>query len=349
VTVPSGSRTHRTTGAVRLAARCHRRPASDRSRIVDDAHDFYGRNYWFDHQTQDLGFPPITARARADLPERCLHWLRALLTHTLPPGRILELGAAHGGFVALLRQAGFDAVGLELSPAIVELARCTFAVPMLCGRVEEQTIVPGSLDVIALFDVLEHLPDPVGTMRHCVSLLKPDGFLLVQTPLVPSGATHEDLVTRQDPFLGMLKSAEHLYLFTDDGVREFFRRIGVPELAFAPAIFAHYDMFFAASESPLVTHTDAEVTAALQSPGQRLALALLDLQTRLLELRVQHDGLVGHLEEVNRDRDARLAAIHVLDARLRALEAERMARHPRDWRGAPRQILVRWLSALVRR
>ena len=47
---------------------------------------------------------------------------------------------------------------------------------MLLGPVEDQQIEPGSLDVIALMDVFEHLPDPVSTMRHCLRLLRPDGI-----------------------------------------------------------------------------------------------------------------------------------------------------------------------------
>src|SRR6185503_8503899 len=77
--------------------------------VRDDDQDFYGREYWLSHQRQDLGLPDIYARARSDLPERGLYWLRTLLSYKLPPARVLELGSSHGGFVALLRWAGFDA------------------------------------------------------------------------------------------------------------------------------------------------------------------------------------------------------------------------------------------------
>ena len=88
----------------------------DVTHVVDDAHDFYGKNYWFTHQEGDLGLPNIITRARIDLPERCLYWLRTLLKYKLPPAKVLELGSAHGGFVALLQWAGFEAMGSEVSP-----------------------------------------------------------------------------------------------------------------------------------------------------------------------------------------------------------------------------------------
>src|SRR5581483_10733380 len=145
-------------------------PREDVTAVGADEAGLYGKDYWFNHQEQDVGFPNITQRSRADLPERCVHWLRAVLKYKLPPARTLELGAAHGGFVAMLRLAGFDSTGLELSPWIAEYARRTFDVPTLQGPVERQPLAPGSLDLIAMMDVIEHLRDPVGTLSACVRL-----------------------------------------------------------------------------------------------------------------------------------------------------------------------------------
>lgn len=294
-------------------------PQHNIARVGDDSKDFYGRDYWFGHQSRDLGHPDIVQRARTDLPERCAHWMRALLRHKLPPGKALEVGAAHGGFVALMRQAGFDAAGLELSPSIVTLARSTFGVPMWQGLVEDCEIPPGSLDVIALFDVLEHLQQPLQTMRHCLELLGPEGLLMIQTPRVPPEVSYEDLTRREDPFLAQFKKEEHLFLFTEDGVRELFRRLEAPELDFLPAIFSHYDMFLAVSRRPLVTHSDAEIAAALRSSEQRVVLALLDLYQ-------QYQDAARHLSFAARDAEERLQLIRTLEAQLRESEADRAER-----------------------
>src|SRR5262249_48778528 len=52
--------------------------------VGEENRDFYGREYWFSHQEADLGQPNIVVRARADLPTRCLYWLRAVLKYKLP-------------------------------------------------------------------------------------------------------------------------------------------------------------------------------------------------------------------------------------------------------------------------
>jgi 2-polyprenyl-3-methyl-5-hydroxy-6-metoxy-1,4-benzoquinol methylase len=285
-----------------------RMPGGDVTDVGADEAGLYGKEYWFDHQENDVGFPNITQRSRADLPERCVHWLRAVLKHKLPPARTLELGAAHGGFVAMLRLAGFDATGLELSPWIAGHARHTFGVPMLQGPVEKQDVAPGSLDLLAAMDVIEHLPDPVGTLRACVSLLKPDGVLMLQTPQYVEGKTIDRLRAEGATFVQHLRPQEHLHLFSQTSARELMRRAGVPHVVFEPAVFAQYDQFFVASRQPLPTNDEAAARAALQStPGGRLAGAILDL--------------ADQRDYYHRECEARLRVIEVLDAEVKRLQA----------------------------
>ncbi len=237
------------------------------AKVTADARDFYGHDYWYSYQEKTLGFPNIEQRAKTDLSDRCPQWLNTLLKYRRPPARVLEIGCAHGGFVALLRKAGFDAMGLELSPSIVQFARDTFHVPVLCGPVEEQNLEPGSFDVIVMMDVLEHFPDPVKTLRHCLDLLKPDGLFLIQTPELPEEKNYETLLTGMSPFLAQLKSKEHLYLFSPSSVRNFFNQTGIPHLIFEPAVFAHYDMSFVASRKPIFAiHKELKCVAVDLTP-----------------------------------------------------------------------------------
>lgn len=294
-------------------------PGANITRVTDDGQDFYGREYWFSLQ-DDLGFPNIKVRSRTDLPERCLYWLRTVLKYKLPPGRVLELGSGHGGFVAMLNWVGFDATGLELSPWVVESAKDTFGVPMLLGPVEDQQIEPGSLDLIALMDVLEHLPDPVGTMSHCLNLLKPDGILAIQTPCLPEGKTYEDLVAQDDPFIKMLIEQNHLYLFSQRSISEFFQRLGAKHLTFELAIFAHYDMFLVVSRTPLTVYSPPDIESALgATPGGRLVQAALDLDGQFHESKRRY-------AELEADRAAKDETIARLIDELEAVRADRAAK-----------------------
>jgi SAM-dependent methyltransferase len=285
-----------------------RMPPGDVTSVDAGEAGLYGKEYWFSYQEKDVGYPNIVARARTDLPERCVHWLRTLLTYKPPPARTLELGAAHGGFVALLGLAGYESGGLELSPWIAQFARNTFRVPMMQGPVERQLIEPATLDALILMDVAEHLPDPLATLSHCLRLLTRDGVMLVQTPAVPEGKSFEQMQADADPFLHQLKPDEHLYLFSRRAARELLERIGCRDVRFEPAIFAQYDQFLIASAGTLTQHTPAEVRAALEAtPGGRLAGALLDAAE-------QRDYFAGECA-------ARLKVIEALDAEVKRLGA----------------------------
>lgn len=256
------------------------------SLLVDDERGFYGRQYYESYVTGQLGLPSIIERARTDLEERCIHWLRTLVKYKLPPSRIVELGSSHGGFVVLMCWAGFEATGLELSPWLVELARRTFDVPMLLGPIERQTIEPQSLDAVVLMDVLEHLPDPAGTIRHCLGLLRPDGIVVIQTPEYLAGKTFAEMRAEDDLFLQHLHGPEHLYLFSRKSVRELLDRLGSGHVQFEQAIFSAYDMFLVASQAPLSVLPKEEMRATLSAAASsRLTLALLGVDERLAEFR----------------------------------------------------------------
>jgi SAM-dependent methyltransferase len=212
----------------------------------------------------------------------------------------------------LMKMAGFDAMGVELSPWIAEYAAKTFDVPVHCGTLADLDIAPHSLDCVILMDVLEHLLDPKATMGAVAEVLKPDGIVVIQTPCY-----------RDDgPNWEMLIDQEHLFLFTEDGLHRLLSEVGLPHVVLRPQLFPH-DMFLIACRSPLteVSQETAEVPT-LQTPTGRALLAMLDLQARLTTSREDWRQRLSALEA---DRVARLRVIEEQGGRLSALEAERNA------------------------
>ena len=246
--------------------------------VSQDEGELYSKDYWLKRQSERYGLPPLDKRARLDLPERCAYWLKLLLKRRLPPAKVLEIGCAHGGYVALMRWAGYDASGTEMSPWIVQFAKDTFGVPAQAGRIEELALTPHSLDVIVLNDVIEHLPDPAGTLTHCASLLKPDGFFVIQTPEYKEHLSYADIVDQKDIFLTHMegKNEEHLYLFSRRSTQQLWNRLGFPVVAFENPIFP-YDLFYTVSRSSLPEHSPEIIADALMAqPVGRLVLALMD-------------------------------------------------------------------------
>ena len=294
-------------------------PGREITRVEDEEEDFYGRRYWFEYQERELGNPDITVRARADLPERCVYWLRTVLGYRLPPGRAVDVGSGHGALVLLLARAGFEATGLELSPWVVDFAHRTFGVPVLRGSLEEQLLEPRSVDVVTMMDVLEHLAEPLATVSSALTALREDGLLVIQTPAVPPNLSWEAMVAADHPFLPLMRERGHLFLFGEAALRRLLARLGVDYVNFEPACFEAYDMFVVASRRPLTPTAPAALAATLAvTPESRLVQALLDLDDRRRDLQARYT-------EVERDRVARLAALQTQGAELKAAEGERNA------------------------
>ncbi len=252
-------------------------PAGDITRVRDDERDFYGRQYWFEHQA-GLHQDNLEQRSQRDVHERCLHWLRALLRYCQPPARALEVGSAHGGFVHLLQQAGYEATGLELSPWVVAFAQRTFDIPMLLGPLEDQDLEPGTFDLLIAMDVLEHLPDPRVTIGRAAGLLGSEGVLMIQTPCRPAERGHDELVAHRHRFLEMLLPDEHLYLYTEQALRTLLARHGLTHSRFEPAMFDHYDMMVFASRRELKPRSPSSALASLvEGPQSRNVAAMLAL------------------------------------------------------------------------
>src|SRR5262249_43101120 len=153
--------------------------------------------------------------------------------------------------------------------------------------IEEQSLADQSFDAIVLNDVVEHLPDPAGTLRHCGRLLKPDGMLIVQMPALPERTTYEELVHRHDPFLPLMHGMvrEHLHLFTRRSAERMLHELGFHAVEFLPAIFAHDMYLVAARQAVIRLGPDQE---AVRPPTARFVQAMLDLdeRRRVLESRL---------------------------------------------------------------
>jgi SAM-dependent methyltransferase len=96
-------------------------------------------------------------------------------------GRLLDIGAAGGAFVAEAAEAGFDAHGIEPVASFARLAREQLGVDVRDGRLEDAELGPPS-DVITLWHVLEHVPEPLAALRRLAGALAPGGVIAVEVP-----------------------------------------------------------------------------------------------------------------------------------------------------------------------
>jgi SAM-dependent methyltransferase len=293
---------------------------------VEGSRDICVPSQSFDEQEDRQELPSIADHSRAELPESDLRLVRTLLQYAPLAGRVLELDSGHGGRVALMRWAGFDGSGLEGNIQLAEQARRIFDVPISCSLIEETYIAAGSLDAIVMLNVLEYLPDPTGTLRRCLEILKTSGILIIQTPQLPETANYDEMLASKSVFLDFFQYGGYRYLFSRQSIRKFFDRIGASYIQFVPAISGKYNMFCIVSRVPLTLRSADEIAHALSmSPNGRMVLALLDLDNQRRALQHQHAELKNHHAVVEADRAARLEVIEHQGAelgRVSALEAD---------------------------
>ena len=99
------------------------------------------------------------------------------------PGRLLDIGCSAGFFLDEARRAGWSVSGLEKSADTAALARALHDVDVTVGTLGQDDSLPSaSFDVVTLWDVIEHVPEPLATLRRAHNLLSRDGVIAIQTP-----------------------------------------------------------------------------------------------------------------------------------------------------------------------
>lgn len=145
-----------------------------------------------------------------------------LLPSPNAPGRLLDVGAALGLFVERARARGWDALGVEPSAWASRHARDVLKQPVVTGTLGSLGLDDASLDGVTLWEVIEHLPDPVTELQEIRRVLKPGGFLALSTP--DAGSLVARALGRRWP--GWQKIPEHLWFFDRGSLQRLLRAQG---------------------------------------------------------------------------------------------------------------------------
>mgnify|MGYP001150036401 CR=1 FL=1 len=140
----------------------------------------YGKSYYTggsDAVFADYVGQEAARRAQARRKLATLRWLPPRVARR---GRLLDVGCAAGFFLAEAR-AYYEVQGVELSDWSSAYARDRLGLPVITGTLPDAKLPADHYDVVTLWDVIEHVPDPVPLLAEAARVLRPGGRLVLTT------------------------------------------------------------------------------------------------------------------------------------------------------------------------
>jgi SAM-dependent methyltransferase len=152
-------------------------------------------------------------------------------------GRLLDVGCGLGFFLKKMQDFdSWESFGCEISPEAAAYARNKLGLGNIFnGRLEDAALPEKSMDMVTLWDVIEHIPDPDPLLRRIRELLKPGGMLFIHTPNVHLQlwkARAKRLLWGLRPDIHYLEAAAHLNLYSMRTLERILARNGLGTIRF---------------------------------------------------------------------------------------------------------------------
>ena len=195
---------------------------------------------------------------------------------------LLDVGAANGAFLEMARQDGFKVAGVELNAAAAKAARRR-GLDVRQGLFDPSNWPESSFDLVTALEVIEHVTDIRGFIRHLLSAMKPDGVLCFMVPSVPQSR----IDTLKDDLPDFQASLEHTLYLNPQIIQAIFSELlpngSLEVVEFTTADGAARYLLGFARKQPIANSPESRISRALRdeslvaglSPQEILALCLV--------------------------------------------------------------------------
>ncbi len=168
-------------------------------------YDLYGENYFHNNDSGTVGYTNYLAdeqNIRKTFARRLKY-----LDRFIQPGNLLDIGCAAGFFLDEANRRGWSVQGLDVSGFAVNYVTDRFGFDARQGSILDLDYPENHYDLITMWDVIEHVPDPMSQIEKVASLLRPGGVFALATPDVDSLPAQ---ITGKR-WVGYKLSEEHVY------------------------------------------------------------------------------------------------------------------------------------------
>lgn len=170
--------------------------------------DIYDANY-YDKGAKYTELSKSVSRANAE--QRVT---QLLLDANVKQDQWLDVGCATGEFISEARHMVKEVYGVELSAYAVNIAKERGIEGISVGDFLDTEWDHNKFDLISMWDVIEHLPDPVSNLKRAFQLIKPGGYLVLSTGDITSITAR--LFGR---FWHLMTPPEHQYFFSPSTIK----------------------------------------------------------------------------------------------------------------------------------
>jgi len=145
-----------------------------------------------------------------------------VVTQLVQNGRLLDVGCGSGGFLREMRRLGWEVQGVEINAKMAQFVRTQLELDVLEGTLESASFPGDSFDIVTMWDTLEHVHDPLSTLKEAHRILRPGGYLICSVP----NAASLDAGLFGRYWIG-LDFPRHLYVFSPSTLAELMLKAGL--------------------------------------------------------------------------------------------------------------------------
>jgi 2-polyprenyl-3-methyl-5-hydroxy-6-metoxy-1,4-benzoquinol methylase len=249
---------------------------------------------------------------------------------------VLEVGCSSGYLTKVLTERGCNVVGIELDPEAAEVAE-QWAERVVVGNIDEgdvwNYVKDEAFDVVVLGDVLEHLRDPLASLRQAVRKLKPTGFVVTSLPNIAHGDVRIALLQGKFRYSesGLLDRT-HVQFFTLETAHELLSKAGLVVVDTKRVVMPLFQSELGVKRSEVnheildELHADPEVESyqfVMKSVRDNGSQALEELSGRVTELTARVHNQKVRMALIRKAlRDNRILDLHLVEHKryIEALE-----------------------------
>jgi len=198
----------------------HPVPSADELASLYEEHYFQNPAFNAQDHANYFGYD-IYIDDKANIQQKFMKCL-SLLKGFREKGRLLDVGCATGFFLEMASQMGYEAIGVEISHFASRYGSEKLGVNVLNKELRAARFQDESFDIVTLWDVIEHFPDPRSELIEINRILVKGGIIGIITPDI--GALLPRILGKH--WLELKRVPEHLSFFSRFSLREFLRRCG---------------------------------------------------------------------------------------------------------------------------